>query len=160
MTTPTPAQQLEPCPFCGSSDVHVGGMIPWVECADCGACGPVAQPVAENEIAERLWNRRIPNTRALAALDAVEWRPIESAPKDGCEFLLARGERVTFGHWLVDEGGIHEHRDLAGNWIGQDESDGYEGWMSWDGGFTEKEPPTHWMPLPAPPADAVEVSRG
>ena len=124
--TPTPAQQLEPCPFCGSSDVHVGGMIPWVECADCGACGPVAQPLAENEIAERLWNTRTPNTRALAALEAVEWRPIETAP-EGVPVLV-------FDRWHTPRysiGGIYK--------------------------FTYA---THWMPLPAPPADAVEVSRG
>jgi len=102
--------------------------------------------------------------RALAALlrEAGGWRPIESAPKDGTVVLLycPQGDgspgstyRVTVGNWESDPGGITEHRDLEGRYLGQDESDGWEGWMSWDGGFSEDTMmPTHWRPLPAPPA--------
>ena len=96
------------------------------------------------------------------AMRRPEWQPIETAPKDGTEILLYAGpqtfdgkpvpERNTSGHWLIEEGYIREHRDLDGRWIGQNESDGYEGWMSWDGGFTEENPPTHWMPRPAAPS--------
>lgn len=97
------------------------------------------------------------------------WRPIETAPKDGTDILLfcPQGDggrqveyRVTEGHWHFDPGGVWEHRDLDGRWIGQDESDGFEGWLSWDGGFSEETMmPTHWMPLPSPPApDSVAPS--
>ncbi len=99
---------------------------------------------------------------ALEAAREDAWLPIETAPKDGSEMILARGDRVTYGHWLSDEGWTVEHRDVDGRWIGQDESDGWEGWMSWDGGFLEEDPPTHWRPLGAPPAiDAArkEVDR-
>lgn len=91
-----------------------------------------------------------------------QWQPIETAPKDGTEIILYQEmadyqgqpalERRTVGHWLYQEGGTREHRDLDGNWIGQDDIEGYEGWLSWDGGFTEESPPTRWMPLPPPPA--------
>ena len=72
--TPTPAQQLEPCPFCGSevSLYQQTSKVPdnWVvRCEVCGAhCGPSASTTA----ARCNWNTRTPNARALAALEAVE----------------------------------------------------------------------------------------
>jgi hypothetical protein len=60
--TPTDQQAaLLDCPFCRSSNVSVGGMIPWVECADCGACGPVHGTDAE---AIAAWNTRATPTAA------------------------------------------------------------------------------------------------
>ena len=76
------------------------------------------------------------------------WQPIETAPRDGTEILLSNGFVVAQGAYLYDEGGIREHRDLDGNYIGQDESDGYDGWVDFSGGMPD---PTHWMPLPPPP---------
>lgn len=78
-----------------------------------------------------------------------DWRPIESAPKDGTAILLTNGKDVAEGHWFFEEGGTTEYRDLDGRYIGQTDSDGYDGWMDWDGGMQPD--PTHWMPLPAPP---------
>lgn len=57
----------------------------------------------------------------------VEWLPIATAPTDGAFSFLARGERVTFG--------CYEQKKPAG-------------WLSWDGGFTRREPPTHWAHCP------------
>lgn len=82
-----------------------------------------------------------------------EWKPIETAPKDGTDILLSNGEVVAEGHWLVIEGGIFEHRDMDGRWIGQDERDDYEDWIDWAGGMLPS--PTHWMPLPPPPKEAA-----
>lgn len=77
------------------------------------------------------------------------WKPIESAPKDGTDILLTNGVHVSCGHWHYDEGGTTEHRDLDGRYIGQDDRDGFAGWLDWMGGMTPN--PTHWMPLPAAP---------
>ncbi len=45
--------ELEPCPFCGSSGVLVGS---FVRCGKCGAVGPYGSTQAE--AADR-WNRRV-----------------------------------------------------------------------------------------------------
>ena len=82
------------------------------------------------------------------ALEAQQWQPIETAPKDGTNIILTDGKRVTVGNWHREKPYIHEYRDVAGNYAGQDESDGFDGWVDWSGGIT----PAHWMPLPAPPS--------
>lgn len=64
--TPTPAQQLEPCPFCGGEAYYYAETV---TCKKCG-CRTAENVAADYAIAT--WNRRTPNTRALAALEAVE----------------------------------------------------------------------------------------
>lgn len=91
------------------------------------------------------------------------WRDISTAPKDGTVILLfcPKGDgtpgntyRVTAGNWESDPGGTTEYRDREGRWIDQDDRDGWEGWISWDGGFSEDTMmPTHWRPLPSPPQE-------
>jgi hypothetical protein len=76
------------------------------------------------------------------------WQPIEIAPRDGTPILMTNGKQVAQGQWISDPGYIRERRDIDGRYIGQDESDGYDGWMDYDGGMPD---PTHWQPLPAPP---------
>jgi hypothetical protein len=75
----------------------------------------------------------------------MEWHPIETAPRGEIKTIAAgRGYRNV----------VMPTRVLAptsdGNvtityWI-----EGEERWCM----FTKKHPPTHWMPLPAPPQDA------
>jgi hypothetical protein len=61
-----------------------------------------------------------------------EWRPIESAPKDGTNFLAASpASDVFFAHWAS---GVVDSSDYC-------EDSGYA-WRH----------ATHWMSLPAPPA--------
>ena len=78
----------------------------------------------------------------------MEWQPIESVPKDGTDIFLAEvtgalhvglawGE-IDVGCW----GEIHDE-DGLGNPVT------FYGWTSNSGHIEE---PTHWMPLPAPPA--------
>ena len=61
---------------------------------------------------------------------ATEWRPIETADKNGDGFIL----------WC---GGIGPQ---MGVW---DRADGV--WITFDGRPLEDYPPTHWAPLPEPP---------
>lgn len=56
------------------------------------------------------------------------WQPIETAPEDGTEVLVFRK------NFLVQP-------------IGTDKMNRYKRWVYSD----DKHPPTHWMPLPAPP---------
>lgn len=75
---------------------------------------------------------------AIAAYEAAQWQPIESAPRDGTRVLVCTGpvgafkvRRYYVTHWLSRQ------HDRFGN-----------GW-SFDGdGFIN---PTHWRPLPPPP---------
>ena len=70
--------------------------------------------------------------RAIArALSGSEWRPIESAPKDGTEVLCAWHAMAT-DRWIIE-----------GCWFLNNQ---------WRVGWDETEvQPTHWMPLPAAP---------
>lgn len=80
---------------------------------------------------------------------AAGWRSIETAPKDGTNVILTNGDTVAQGWWADEPGYIREHRDSDGVYLGQDESDGFMGWMDCDGGMQPD--PTHWMPLPMRP---------
>lgn len=68
-----------------------------------------------------------------------EWRPIETAPKDGQ--LVRLFDRTVFdGFWHVEESRWRpamQHRSLNGE---------YAHW-----GNAREVAPTQWMPLPAPP---------
>ena len=96
----------------------------------------------------------------------TDWKSIETAPKDGSSIILycPQGDgnpgstyRVTVGQWEEDYGGVREFRDINGNWMGQEEREGFVGWLSWDGGFSEDTMmPTPWMPLPPPPSETLE----
>jgi hypothetical protein len=69
-----------------------------------------------------------------------EWKPIESAPKDGTLILL----------YCPDD----EPCIVVGNYYRDEEMDG-EWWLYADELLTDACPegakPTHWMPLPPPP---------
>ena len=87
----------------------------------------------------------------LRAEVSRQWQPIETAPKDGTEILLARGDRVSSGAWYEWEETCSEYHASTGVYLGQSIQGGGAMWMSQDGGFTDEEPPTHWMPLPSAP---------
>jgi len=61
-----------------------------------------------------------------------QWQPIETAPKDGTDVLIAEYGDVAIAHW---------DRFGRGRWLGP--RDNY--------GQCEIMQPTHWLPLPEPP---------
>jgi len=91
------------------------------------------------------WNIADEADAALAALESelveakakLDWRPIETAPRDGTRVMLGwPGGGVRYGFYLNNTN-----------------------WKGWRGPSMElpfpSPPPTHWMPLPAPPKDAA-----
>lgn len=83
-------------------------------------------------------------------LDATEWQPIETAPKDGTEVLMAvklRGGipgKMLVGHWQPAGCCIEDHPPIN------------DGWYFWNGHmFDVASKPTHWMPLPPLPLTSV-----
>lgn len=84
---------------------------------------------------------------AAAAYDALqaagmvsEWRPIETAPKDdqGSQVLLWIDGDAAVGYWLEDE------------WVPNDATVACTAFIV---------QPTHWMPLPEPPAAQEETEK-
>ena len=93
--------------------------------------------------------------REAAALAApaergVQWQPIETAPKDGTEVLLYAPGRLTYGAW-TEPSDVPEIKYRDGFAPEPEWEEFAPFWSSWDGGFTEDHPPTHWMPLPDAP---------
>jgi hypothetical protein len=70
-----------------------------------------------------------------------EWRPIETAPKDGTSILVVEhdGDIHLARYAEPDPGWMHE-------WQARDEDHGYR--ASW-----ETSELSHWTPLPKPPND-------
>lgn len=91
----------------------------------------------------------IPNTRASTLEDiasrivAPAWQPITTAPKDGTEILVRCQNRAGLPGTVVAHfcSWVEDHPPIA------------ETFYFWDGvQFKEAVKPTHWMPLPDPPA--------
>ena len=62
----------------------------------------------------------------------MSWQPIETAPKDGTEVLVQMAPKVIRLGWYFKP------------------SSRTEGWCNKNG---KRIIPTHWLPLPSPPAD-------
>jgi len=79
-----------------------------------------------------------------------EWQDIKTAPKDGSFILLhcpngqLESGDVTVGAYWKEDRHSENGRFMLGKWWG---------WLGMDGdGMSSWCEPTHWMPLPAPPA--------
>jgi hypothetical protein len=83
----------------------------------------------------------------------MEWQPIETAPKDGTWVLMRGG--------YPDDAYDSDEKQppvVAARWIARQKRMMYQPpgiwrFCSYDSGYYgEWHEPTHWMPLPAPPA--------
>ena len=78
--------------------------------------------------------------------EVMDWRPIETAPKDGTWVLLRGGQIDRASEWK-----IMYQVELPPMVVGQCSNPESAIWhFAWyDGGYLgEYEKPTHWMPLP------------
>lgn len=86
--------------------------------------------------------------------DESGWRPIETAPKDGTEVLVATVDWVATASWDAEHEPVS--RDEDGNELDYDQWTWEGAWLG-DGLNSDESPivydPTHWMPLPAPPSE-------
>lgn len=81
---------------------------------------------------------------ALAALlEAQQWRPITTAPKDGTPVIVYDGRCVGMGRWQLVSGTSTQHPN------GSVEHTETYGWFSCYAGLQA----THWQPLPPPPTE-------
>ncbi|MBP5100411.1 hypothetical protein [Pseudomonas protegens] len=90
-------------------------------------------------------------TIPLYTRPAEQWQPIETAPKDGTEIILRKGDRITAGAWIEWSNSAAEFHATTGVYLGDVEYESGADWSSWDGGFSRDDWPTHWQPLPTPP---------
>ena len=79
------------------------------------------------------------------------WQPIETAPRDGTPVLIAGGTLFSDSGMANDSEGefnqlAHASLRLGTSWDIQNTCSFSSSWV---------ENPTHWMPLPAPPASEV-----
>jgi hypothetical protein len=72
----------------------------------------------------------------------MDWQPIETAPKDGVIVLAVKESTLP---WAKDFSVARFPYPLKQRWNGG-------AWEADDGHVYEPQP-THWMPLPAPPAE-------
>ena len=83
-----------------------------------------------------------------------EWKPIETAPKNGRLIWLGCGRFMRLGCWINGE--EHENFGTIGG--------GWKDYIAMEGRQTFtglRFMPTHWMALPSPPdPDASEYSPG
>jgi len=142
------SEKLLPCPFCGGEaryEWHSADLC-WIECNACGAVGP-NDTHTTTEANAAAWNTRAP-------AEQTGWQPIETAPRDGTEFLSAggtqgRADRVYPTKWLSPGPYTTENGKNA---VGERRFQYPEGfyWAGYDG-FVGPVDPTVWCHKPAPP---------
>lgn len=116
-------EMLKPCPFCGGeAELITKAPEAYVHCLACSATSDSSFVPGH---AAKQWNRR-----AAASAEPVAWQPIETAPMDGTDVLIAAYGRAAEA-WYSDS----SHR-----------------WL-WANGEPVLMTVTHWMPLPKGPAN-------
>jgi len=96
--------------------------------------------IQDRVIAKRLAALATARAAIRAYLDAADdWRPIETAPKDGTDVLVSRRDKDGFEWFAVAQWWVRAWAFMSGR----------PGDMPALIGFT----PTHWRPLPSPPKE-------
>jgi hypothetical protein len=131
-------EALLPCPFCGEKLIHNARLetwehpaAPYTANAVCPAVPHMFHDSRQDCIAA--WNRRRATPPAGSG-----WRTMESAPKDDPNFQALACHQDSAGWWAYY---IINRHDIGGR---------YECWVVPPG---RPITPTHWRPLPAPPAE-------
>ena len=79
---------------------------------------------------------------------ASQWKPIETAPKDGPILLwFPDGEFACKAQWEIIEGGDEDGTGSSWAWMIADELSEQHDGVVWD----DSSQPTMWQPLPSPP---------
>lgn len=88
----------------------------------------------------------------------MEWKPIATAPKDGTHLLAwSKGWGYFACRWYTPEQLAEYEDELQPFRPPNDPADYDGGWFTL--GDVDEQTPTHWMPLPPPPApEAGDVS--
>lgn len=124
------------CPKCGESGVPNKHECPVVgNCPDCGVGWTLGREVDGR--VHTPGGMDCLRRQNAALRERLEWRPFETAPKDGTDLLVFHpeaGVSIVVYHWTHYGDGPHR-------------------WQTTDGTVLTYAP-THWMPLP----DAPEVS--
>lgn len=127
----------------------------------CAATGTRFEDIALQEI-ERIEAKPLEQIRGslvrkadadlvtCTPLESRGWRDIASAPKDGTRVLIVENGEVYAAWWHAEFELVRNEETDEGEYVGAwtdnaVKSFGYEEVQSYD--------PTHWMPLPAPPAE-------
>ncbi len=82
-------------------------------------------------------------TRLREQLKAFAWQPIETAPKDGTQLILICTKPFS------NRTDYFKGKAMVDRWQNKAKN-GTTGWQFFVDPYY---PPTHWMPLPAPPTD-------
>lgn len=131
------AEQLLPCPFCGSAAIerwHRAGDDGYFEvCCVRTACTTFRHGIDESSVRAE-WNKRHDAARLSGMAAVPTWQPIGTAPKDGTIVWAFNGEQgrmkwvsgSNYALWIWDECTLSDIDPSP-------------------------EQPSHWMPLPAAP---------
>ena len=116
---------LLPCPFCGGqAEIIRFGTPRWSAIVECMECGGRLESGDEGEESGRHWNTR-----------ASQWKPIDTAPKDGTKFLIwwpTWNNTAEIGYYSTRRNRFECNKVMY---------------------YQDSDLPTHWMPLPEPPKE-------
>lgn len=103
------------------------------------------------------------SARDIPGQDEAPWQPIETAPKTGRKviafYLNSNGKtRTVMARWLTDEQAAETDADgvgLEGGWY-----ECIDNWSDYTEVAIHEGEPSHWMPLPPPPAARAKGAVG